>query len=185
MQSFLTVLGYQFILVFTEYWCKQMPKLPVIFKICRDDWCSGYWLQNHHKVSGAAALLVSLLCSPRTWQKMPSPWLSPMHTHTLSRIWQMMHNWAHPCLHWHINVLAAMLSLNWGRRRKKKHNSWSTRFYVERFNTALSAYWKEQILSVPLDCEPKSRASVSTVIRHTTEQFPLPTTCRPLTLPYS
>lgn len=158
MQSFLTVLGYQFILVFTEYWCKQMPKLPVIFKICRDDWCSGYWLQNQHKVSGAAVLLVSLLCSPRTWQKMPLPWLSPMHTYTLT-IWQMMHSSAHPCLH--INVLTAMLSLNWGRGRKTKCSSWSTQF-----NTALSAYWKEQILAVPSGCEPKSRAAVSTVIRH-------------------
>lgn len=86
MQSFLTVLGYQFILVFTEYWCKQMPKLPVIFKICRDDWYGGYWLQNHRKLSGAAILPVALLRSPRPQQKMPSPWLSSGHTRTLTRL---------------------------------------------------------------------------------------------------
>lgn len=66
MQSFLTVLGYQFILVFTEYWCKQMPKPPVIFKICRDDWYSGYWLQKHWRLS-------DLPCpTPRLPPKMPS-----------------------------------------------------------------------------------------------------------------
>jgi len=85
MQSFLTVLGYQFILVFTEYWCKQMPKLPVIFDLCRDDWYSGYWLQNHHKLSGAAILLVPLLRLARRQQKMPWLWLSSGHAHTLTR----------------------------------------------------------------------------------------------------
>lgn len=86
MQSFLTVLGYQFILVFTEYWCTQMPKLPAIFKICKDDWCSGYWLQNHHKLSGPAILPVPLLCAPRPQQKLPLLWLSSEHTCTLTHL---------------------------------------------------------------------------------------------------
>lgn len=85
MQSFLTLLGYQFILVFTEYWCKQMPKLPVIFKICRDDWYSGY--------RNAEDFLISLVPPPGCHQRCPQWTQLQAHPCTLHTAC----SWAHHC----------------------------------------------------------------------------------------
>lgn len=179
MQSFLTVLGYQFIHVFTEYWCKQMPKLPVIFKICRDDWYSGYWLQNHRKLSGAVILPVGpFVPLPQATAK-DALTLTQLRAHTLTRLANDV-QLSSPLPSLAHQRPRSYVDLSWGRGRKKKHNSRSTRFDV--YSSVCLLKGADPFCSLGL--WTKSRAAASTVIRDTTERFTLPTTRRPLTLPY-
>lgn len=82
MQSFLTVLGYQFILVFTEYWCKQMPKLPVILKYAE----MTDRVATDYKTTADFPRLWSCwsLCSAPLGQdkRCPDPGSAPPHVHT-------------------------------------------------------------------------------------------------------